>query len=136
MGYTPPQLEVRKITGGWSMFPPTTTTGDDIIIYPNGTDTTGYIQILGGNTGTILFQAGTTGYFRFLQSGVESIQLKSDATDTTFDSIATNRNLFLKTNGSGVIKFGTYSAGAATDSTGYITILDAAGNTRKLMVQA
>lgn len=33
-------------------------------------------------------------------------------------------------------RFGVYTAGAATDSTGYITIKDSAGNTRKLMVQA
>lgn len=36
----------------------------------------------------------------------------------------------------GTMQFGTYTAGAATDSTGYVTITDAAGNSRKLMVQA
>ena len=36
----------------------------------------------------------------------------------------------------GKVAFGTYTAGAATDSTGYIEIKDAAGNLRKLMVQA
>ncbi len=44
-------------------------------------------------------------------------------------------DLFLSPAG-GEVKFGTYTAGAATDSTGYITIIDAAGNIRKLMVQA
>lgn len=34
------------------------------------------------------------------------------------------------------VSFGTYAAGAATDSTGYIEIRDAAGTLRKLMVQA
>lgn len=34
------------------------------------------------------------------------------------------------------IKFGTYNAGIAGDSTGYIPITDKDGNTRKLMVQA
>lgn len=36
----------------------------------------------------------------------------------------------------GVLKFGTYASGAAADSTGYITITDAGGTGRKLMVQA
>ena len=36
----------------------------------------------------------------------------------------------------GVLKFGTYTAGVATDSTGYVTITDAGGTARKLMVQA
>lgn len=34
------------------------------------------------------------------------------------------------------MRFGVYTAGAAADSTGYITVKDSAGNTRKLMVQA
>lgn len=38
--------------------------------------------------------------------------------------------------GTGIPWFGTYNATPAADSTGYITIKDAAGNTRKLMVQA
>lgn len=36
----------------------------------------------------------------------------------------------------GQARFGTYTAGAAADSTGFITIVDASGTTRKLMVQA
>jgi len=38
--------------------------------------------------------------------------------------------------GTGTMRFGTYTAGAATDSTGYITVKDSGGTTRKLMVQA
>jgi len=45
-------------------------------------------------------------------------------------------DLALSPKGAGNLKFGTYTAGAAADSTGYITVKDAAGNVRKLMVQA
>lgn len=48
----------------------------------------------------------------------------------------TDIDLLLAGKGTGVVRFGTYTAGAATDSTGYITVKDAAGNSRKLMVQA
>ena len=36
----------------------------------------------------------------------------------------------------GLAQFGVYAAGAATDSTGYITILDGGGTSRKVMIQA
>jgi len=64
------------------------------------------------------------------------IKISKTGSDTVLDTMSSNKNIYLKPNGTGNIKFGAYSAGAATDSTGYITILDAAGNTRKLMVQA
>lgn len=44
----------------------------------------------------------------------------------------TNVDLALLTQGSGVLKFGTYTA-AAPAATGYITIKDSSGNTRKLL---
>ena len=36
----------------------------------------------------------------------------------------------------GAVQFGTYTAGVAADSTGYISITDSNGTARKLMVQA
>lgn len=48
----------------------------------------------------------------------------------------TNIDLSFTPKGTGGVRFGTYTAGAATDSTGYITIKDSGGTTRKLMVQA
>ena len=60
---------------------------------------------------------------------------------TTADTLTIYANLTdatptIKLVGNEYVYFGTYSAGAATDSTGYITIKDAAGTVRKLMVQA
>lgn len=48
----------------------------------------------------------------------------------------TDIDLAFTPKGTGTMRFGTYTAGAATDSTGYITVKDSGGTTRKLMVQA
>ncbi len=48
----------------------------------------------------------------------------------------TNIDLAFTPKGTGLVRLGTYTAGAATDSTGYISIKDSGGTTRKLMVQA
>ena len=45
----------------------------------------------------------------------------------------TNIDLLLGGKGTGVVKFGTYTAGVVAQA-GYITIKDAAGNTRRLLV--
>jgi hypothetical protein len=53
----------------------------------------------------------------------------------TGDLVMTNlagANIFLD----GSVKFGTYTAGAAVTSTGFITIKDAGGTDRKVMIQA
>ena len=52
------------------------------------------------------------------------------------DGTATDVDALIDPRGAGLLKVGTYTAGAATDSTGYITIKDAGGTSRKLMVQA
>ena len=49
---------------------------------------------------------------------------------------STDIDLAFTPKGTGTMRFGTYTVGAATDSTGYITIKDSGGTTRKLMVQA
>lgn len=48
----------------------------------------------------------------------------------------TDIDLAFTPKGTGTMRFGTYTAGAATDSTGYITVKDSGGTTRRLMVQA
>lgn len=47
-----------------------------------------------------------------------------------------NHNVQLSTSGTGRLQYGTYTAAAATDSTGYIEMDDAGGTPRRLMVQA
>jgi len=69
-----------------------------------------YIRIAGANTG-----------------GNPTILAEGSGTDI---------DLAFTPKGTGTMRFGTYTVGAATDSTGYITIKDSGGTTRKLMVQA
>lgn len=45
-------------------------------------------------------------------------------------------NPVLTIEGAHTLKFGTYSANVATESIGYIPIVDKDGNPRKLMIQA
>jgi len=59
-----------------------------------------------------------------------------DASDAVLETESTDNNIYLKPNGSGVVKFGTYAALSGETVSGYITIKDAAGNTRKLAVVA
>lgn len=64
-------------------------------------------------------------------AGTDEIQLLHNGTDGNI--IAKSGDIFLDCTN---VKFGTYTGTPATDSTGYITIKDAAGNTRKVMIQA
>jgi len=58
-----------------------------------------------------------------------AVSLGASGSDSNIDIAITPK-------GTGNLKFGTYTAGAATDSTGYITVKDSGGTVRKLMVQA
>jgi len=46
MGYRPPFLIVTKLASSVKLYPPQSSTGDDLIIYPNTTDTN-YIALYG-----------------------------------------------------------------------------------------
>jgi hypothetical protein len=132
MGYTPPWLEVRKIAGGYSLSTPGATT-DDLTILPNPIDARGYITIEG--TGDITLAPNAALVINTNAYGNVGYINSPNATDTNIATYA-NRNLSITPNGSGLLKYGTYVAGAKADSTGYIEILDSGGNSRRLMVQA
>jgi hypothetical protein len=125
------QIRGTKIAPGYKINPMGVTT-DDLIIYANQTDTTPKI-VLNGAGAIELVSGGTAVIFKYGVTDAGYVNM----TATTFGLVSySNRDIDLIPNGTGVVKFGTYTAGAATDSTGYITIKDAAGNTRKLMIQA
>lgn len=135
MVYKPAHLIVRKVSGGFSITPPSTTSTDDLTIFPNGTDIAPTIKLNGNESIVLMCKAGS--YIALQDAGGGNALKISYATpDCIWESTIADKNIYLKTTGAGVVKFGTYTAGAATDSTGYISILDAAGNARKLMVQA
>jgi hypothetical protein len=65
------------------------------------------------------------------------LTMGSNALVLAFESAGTGSadgDIVFTPKGSGTVKFGTHSAVAAEIITGYITITDAAGNSRKLAV--
>jgi hypothetical protein len=81
----------------------------------------------GNFSNTLLNLAGSPGGNSFVEidsgTGLAAVAVKG----------ATNADLALTPNGTGSLRFGTYTAGALS-ATGYITIKDSAGNTRRLLV--
>jgi hypothetical protein len=70
-------------------------------------------------------------------AAVNYISLRGNTTGNAPSIVATgsdaNIDFYLQTTGTGVLQFGTYTAGIVAQA-GYITIKDAAGNTRRLLV--
>ena len=81
----------------------------------------------GSFSNTLLNLAGSPGGNSFVEinsgTGLAAVAVKG----------ATNADLALTPNGTGTLRFGTYTAGALS-ATGYITVKDSAGNTRRLLV--
>ena len=93
-----------------------------------------YRHVFKNDAGTHLHVGGSANapvnYFRLAgANGSGHPTMLAEGSDTNIDMIFTPK-------GTGTLRFGTYTAGAATDSTGYITVKDSGGTTRKLMVQA
>lgn len=133
MGYTPPQLELRKVAGGWSAYSPNATTTDDLTIFPNTTDTTASLQLRGAGGFVLDTTAGEVIIVKY--GGTSCGFIAANATElgiSTYD----NRDIKITPGGTGKLKYGTYVAGAKADSIGYIEILDSGGTSRRLMVQS
>jgi hypothetical protein len=119
------------------------TTGSAVTIGPKGSDTN--IPLWFQSQGTASFVFGTGGGANFYQqfaisnttSAVNYLQVTGSATGiaATISSQGsdTNIDLALTPKGTGVLSFGTYTAGTVVQA-GYITIKDAGGTTRRLLV--
>jgi len=107
--------------------------GYDLFVYANAIDGLPYMKFNG--LGEIQFYHSTGKKFELFESTTKYIMMYAD-TDAVIETAAANQHLYLKPNGTGKVKFGTYVAGAATDSTGYIMIKDSGGTDRKVMIQA
>jgi hypothetical protein len=109
-------------------------TGNYLRLKANATDDYPFLKIFGN--GPIAADLPTGSSFQVRNNNVTYHLLYGENTDCVIESGYANGNIFFRPEGTGKVKFGSYTVGAASDSTGYITILDNAGNTRKLMVQA
>ena len=134
MGYTPPYLDVRKVASDWTVYPSGSSTGDTLTIKSNPTDANPRIYMAGNGAITVLFPNGQ-GLAFYDATGSDYLKINWVTPDVQL-STYTNYNLSLLPQGTGRVKFGSYVAGAKTDSTGYIEILDSGGTSRRLMVQS
>ena len=134
MGYSPPQLQVRRVAGGDACYGNGVTT-DDLTIFANTTDAypsiilegAGDISIVGDGTGSkkINFKDRATTILKLYPNGY-----------CCFENPVNNSDIYLKTTGSGVLRFGTFTASGDVACNGSIAIKDASGSAIKLMTTA
>jgi hypothetical protein len=114
-------------------------TGSAIVHSAQGSDANIDIHYRTKGTGAHAFFTGNAGQFVIANttSSVNYLQVTGGATGnaTTLSAMGTDTNidLALTTKGTGVLAFGTYTAGIIAQA-GYITIKDAGGTTRRLLV--
>ena len=140
---------VSNVIGG-------TVAGDSIVLQANNSDTYPYMKLVGGTYAFISFKSGAT--FRLYDEGTMAYYFAHSANNSkmygggvTGDVLEIHPNTidatpYIKMNGllgielittaGSYVQFGVYAATGDTASNGYITIKDAAGNTRKLMTCA
>lgn len=106
--------------------PPSTT--NTLQILANQTDAYPYVLMTG--LGAIALYAGTT--IDLYDDAVNYGQF-AYSTDFQIKSMQTNQNIALLPNGTGKVKFGTYTAGVKTNI-GYIDVLDSGGTARRIAV--
>jgi len=108
-----------------------------------GSDTNIGFNINAKGTGSIFFKTNAGNQVSFVASptgtsDVNYIQASSSATGNAPVLYAqgsdTNINLKLTPKGTGRVQYGTHTATSDTAISGYVEILDAAGNVRKLAV--
>ena len=118
-------------------------TGGQVTISAQGSDTNIPLQFnsKGNQAFNFYTNGGTQRQFRIVHTGssVNFGYVAGSATGTAVvfgvDALSsdTNINLALSPKGTGTVQFGTYTAGVLTP-TGYITITDSGGTTRRLLV--
>lgn len=132
MGYIEQSGWWRQAVGYWSLYPPSQTTTDDLYLFANLTDTRPYIALL-GNSGVQIRLAAAAG-FNLYDSSTQALEIKYESANNhvLIMNKIDAKDLYLATTGTGVIKFGTFTADATVTQAGYITIKDAGGTTRYL----
>jgi hypothetical protein len=133
MGYTQPLFNVRKVAGGYNIYPDGVTT-DDLTIYPNPVDSQASIVLNGASH--LELHPASGGHVKFYSGTTEIARVYYSPDDMILEGVIANKNIYLKPNGTGLVKFGTRTATGDVACNGHLDILDAAGNTVKLMTTA
>ena len=128
------ELNISFATAGVTSIYGGITAGDDLTLVGSTADAYPKIVLRGGSNPIIYTPYATD--LVIYNTTTQALTMTWGAAEYTIENKVNNSDTFLKCTGAGVLKFGTYTAGAALASIGYITTKDAAGNTIKLMVQA
>lgn len=91
-----------------------------------------FVHLLGNSD--IYLSHNAANKIQLLEAGTPYLNFYEDGTDDIVEGMTANNDLYLKPNGTGVLKFGTHAAITTETNSGFITIKDAAGNSRKLCV--
>ena len=103
----------------------------DRVQFARSLDTVPYISCL--DNGDINIDIGSNRLINILEAGNGRFTIYEDGNGATI-STATDKDFFLKPQGTGKIKFGTHAAITTETNSGYITIKDDGGTERKLCV--
>jgi hypothetical protein len=131
IAHTASAVDYLQVTGA--------ATGNNVSFSAAGTDENIGIDFSSKGSGSLRFFTGGNRQFSIANtaSAVNYLQVTGAATGAAATLSAqgsdTNIDLRLTPKGTGVLRFGTYTAGILAQA-GYITIKDAAGNTRNLLV--
>lgn len=91
-----------------------------------GSDTNASLTVRGKGTGSVYLASSQANYVR--ANGATT----TNAPAVYAEGSDTNIDLLLSGKGTGNVRFGTWTASGDTAVNGYITVKDAAGNTRKI----
>ena len=133
MGYTPPWFNLTKV-GVDTYLKPIGVTGDVLNIYANSTDALPVINLTGN--GNIALNLPTGGIVYMQESGNNFIKFQRTSPDAIITSMQANDNIAFVPNGTGKVKFGTFTGSGDVAVNGSISILDSSGNARKLATVA
>jgi len=107
-------------------------TGDKLYLKANTIDDWPRFRMDG--LGWFGFDVPTGSGIYISEQATDFVHFKQSGGDSIIYARPNNNNLYLQTAGTGVVKFGTHNAITTETNSGYITIKDSGGTSRKLCV--
>jgi hypothetical protein len=126
-------LKINRQAGETYIYGPATASGV-LYIIDNSVDAMWSKGMIKMEDGLLLFNHKNGGSFRLWTHGsAEYFNINYASTIPTIETNVGNKDIYLKPNGTGRVRFGIVAATGDVACDGYVEIKDAAGNTVKLM---